>query len=125
VPGLHNVELTGPYFHNGGKSTLRQVIEFYDDGGNFKNPTLSPLITPLGLSAPQQDALIAFLLSLTDERVRLQKAPFDHPQLFIPNGDNPAGTDTLVELPAVGAGGFATPLPRFLDLNPFEPPPVP
>jgi cytochrome c peroxidase len=121
VPGLHNVELTGPYFHNGGKATLKQVIEFYDDGGNFKNPTQSPLITPLGLTPAQQDSLIAFLLSWTDERVRWQQAPFDHPQLFVPNGDSPAGTDAMVELPAVGAGGSSIPLGRFLNLNPFQP----
>jgi cytochrome c peroxidase len=121
VPGLHNVELTGPYFHNGGKATLKQVVAFYDDGGNFDNPTRSPLITPLGLSDTQMDSLVAFLLSLTDERVRWQKAPFDHPQLFVPNGDSPAGTDALVELPAVGASGSSTPLGRFLNLNPFEP----
>jgi cytochrome c peroxidase len=121
VPGLHNVELTGPYFHNGGKSTLRQVLDFYDDGGNFANPTRSPLITPLGLSQSQVDDLIAFLLSWTDERVRSQKAPFDHPQLFVPNGDNPAGTDAMVEFPAVGAAGSSIPLGRFLNLNPFQP----
>ena len=28
VPGLRNVELTGPYFHNGGQATLRQVVDF-------------------------------------------------------------------------------------------------
>src|SRR5262249_4225444 len=28
VPGLRNVELTGPYFHNGGKATLMQVVNF-------------------------------------------------------------------------------------------------
>jgi len=30
VPGLRNVALTGPYFHNGSKSTLEQVINHYD-----------------------------------------------------------------------------------------------
>jgi hypothetical protein len=121
VPGLHNVELTGPYFHNGGKATLKQVVEFYDDGGNFANATRSPLITRLGLSAAQLDDLVAFLLSWTDERVRSQQAPFDHPQLFVPNGDNPAGTDAMVEIPAVGAGGASAPLQRFLNLSPFQP----
>lgn len=121
VPGLHNVELTGPYFHNGGKATLRQVVEFYDDGGNFANPTRSPLMVPLNLSGAQRDDIVAFLLSLTDERVLFQQAPFDHPQLFVPNGDNPAGTDALVVLPEVGAGGSSTPLGRFLNLNPFQP----
>src|SRR4051812_49340166 len=35
TPGLRNVELTGPYFHNGGKATLRQVVDFYSIGGDF------------------------------------------------------------------------------------------
>ena len=35
TPSLRNVELTGPYFHNGGASTLMQVVEFYARGGNF------------------------------------------------------------------------------------------
>ena len=117
------MELNGPYFHNGGKSTLRQVIEFYDNGGDFANPTLAPLIRPLGLTPSQADDVVAFLLALTDERVRWQQAPFDHPQLFVPNGDVDAspGTDNLVEIPAVGASGSATPLGRFLGLNPFQP----
>src|SRR3954452_19959042 len=32
---VRNVELTGPYFHNGGKLTLRQVVDFYTRGGDF------------------------------------------------------------------------------------------
>jgi len=120
TPSLRNVDLTGPYFHNGGKATLMQVVDFYDDGSDFpSNPTLAPLIKPLGLTAAQRRAIVAFLLTLTDERVRLQKAPFDHPQLFIPNGDNTPGVDNLFELPATGALGGA-PLSRFLNLNPFE-----
>ena len=35
TPGLRNSELTGPYFHNGGMATLRQVVQFYNRGGNF------------------------------------------------------------------------------------------
>ena len=76
---------------------------------------------PLGLSADQIKSLVAFLVALTDERVRLRQAPFDHPQLFVPNGDkdNQIGTDNLIEIPAVGAGGSSTPVQRFLNLNPF------
>src|SRR5262245_40057167 len=119
VPSLRNVELRGPYFHNGGKSTLAQVVEFYDDGGNFANPTLAPLIRPLGLNASERRDLVAFLLTLTDDRVRYQRAPFDHPQLFVPDGANPDGTDNNIELPAVGANGTFLPLGRFMRLNPF------
>jgi cytochrome c peroxidase len=122
VLALRNAELNGPYFHNGGKATLAQVLEFYDKGGDFTNPTLAPLIRPLGLTDDEQADLVAFLLSLTDERVRNQQAPFDHPQLFVVNGDDPnaIGTDGFVEIPAVGAAG-GYPQPRFLNLNPFMP----
>lgn len=34
TPGLRNVALTGPYFHNGSRSTLEQVVEFYNRGGD-------------------------------------------------------------------------------------------
>jgi hypothetical protein len=71
---------------------------------------------PLHLTAEEQAALVAFLKSLTDERVRFQRAPFDHPQIFVPNG-HPGDTshvpsdgtgkaqDSLIAIPAVGAGG--------------------
>jgi hypothetical protein len=70
-------------------------------------------------------ALEAFLRSLTDERVRFRQAPFDHPQLFVPDGhagdehavaDDGTGTarDRMTEIPAVGRDGGA-PLPGFLD----------
>jgi cytochrome c peroxidase len=121
TPQLRNVEFNGPYFHTGGKSTLRQVIEFYDDGGNFQNTTLPPLIRPLALTENQKKALVAFLVSLTDERVRLQQAPFDHPELVVPAGQDAAGNDLTVSVPAVGSAGSTTPIPRFLALNPFTP----
>ncbi|HZX97161.1 MAG TPA: cytochrome c peroxidase [Myxococcales bacterium] len=121
TPQLRNVELNGPYFHSGGKSTLRQVVEFYDDGGNFPNATLSPLIRPLALTDDQKAALVAFLIALTDDRVRLQQAPFDHPELVVPAGQDASGNDLTISVAAVGAGGSVTPAPRFLGLNPFQP----
>jgi len=121
APGLRNVELSGPYFHNGGKSSLAKVLEFYDMGGDFANPTKSPLVVPLMFTPDQSKSLLAFLVALTDERVLLQKAPFDHPQLFIPNGASPtnAANDVLLEVPAVGSQGGPA-IPRFLSLNPFN-----
>jgi len=115
---LRNVEFTGPYFHSGGKSTLKQVVEFYDDGGNFQNATVPAIIRPLGLTPTQMNALVAFLVSLTDDRVRLQQAPFDHPELIVPAGQDAAGNDLNVSVPAVGAAGSA-PVSRFLGLSPF------
>ena len=127
VPGsfktssLRNVDLSGPYLHNGGKSTLRQVVEFYDNGGDVDSPSLSPLIRPLGLAEEQIVALVAFLVSLTDDRVLYQRAPFDHPELSVPAGQDASGADLVTLVPAVGSAGQTTPLPSFLNLNPFQP----
>jgi cytochrome c peroxidase len=119
TPSLRNIELTAPYFHNGGQFNLKQVIEFYNRGGDFHEQNikdLDPDIENLGLSEDEQNALVAFLQSLTDDRVRLDKAPFDHPQLFITNG-HPGSTNsvtndgtgratvTMLEIPAVGRNG--------------------
>lgn len=116
---LRNSELTGPYFHNGGQATLRQVVDFYDRGGDRQDQddgcdttrfaeecsNLDPDIQRLGLDTTVREiggyevtaaeALVAFLEALTDERVREQSEPFDHPQLFVPNGHR--GTPFVVE----------------------------
>jgi hypothetical protein len=70
----------------------------------------------------EMDALVAFLQSLTDERVRMHKAPFDHPALRVVNGSkgidrnrNGMADDLFMSIPAVGAGGLAAPLPKFLE----------
>jgi cytochrome c peroxidase len=129
VPTLRNIELTAPYFHNGGERTLRDVVNFYNRGGNFREANVQFIdfeIGAIGLAEPQIDDLVAFLKALTDRRVLLRQAPFDHPQLFVPDGALTApgggvvrdadGTarDRLVEIPATGRGG-GTPLPGFLD----------
>jgi cytochrome c peroxidase len=126
IPTLRNVALTAPYFHNGGAATLRQVVEFYSRGGDFPNPNKNPDIQQLNLSEADKDALVAFLEALTDPRVPAQQAPFDHPELVIPNG-HPGDTTSVVttapgvaaqdylDLPAVGAGGAqpVQPFPNF------------
>jgi cytochrome c peroxidase len=69
TPGLRNVELTGPYFHNGGSATLRQVMDFYERGGDFRTAGITGIV-PLVLSAADKDAVVDFMIALTDERVR-------------------------------------------------------
>lgn len=124
APGLRNIELTAPYMHNGGMLTLEQVVDFYNRGAGDDNPNV-PRLPALNLSDDDKKALVAFLKSLTDERVRYEKAPFDHPQLFIPNGhpgdqtyvtDDGTGKakDDLIEISAVGRNGSSTPIINFL-----------
>ena len=119
TPTLRNVELTAPYFHNGGQATLEQVVDFYNRGGDFVELGHNEAVRPLNLTADEKTALVAFLRSLTDERVRYRRAPFDHPSLVIPNGQvidskgAPTGREQFITLPAVGKNG-GTPLPGFL-----------
>ena len=97
VPPLRNVELTGPYFHDGTFATLESVVAHYNDVPkslrNFDPTTLPPaarggyhgdpaiidsilstldfrLREPLKLSDTQQHELVAFLKSLTDPAAR-------------------------------------------------------
>jgi len=127
TPGLRNVALTAPYMHNGGEGTLRQVVEFYNRGGNFQNrDDIDPDIAALGLSSDDIDALVAFLESLTDERVPSRRAPFDHPELRVPNGargnarrvvegaEPGVARDDMLVIDAVGRNGGVV-LPRFLE----------
>jgi cytochrome c peroxidase len=131
APPLRNVELTNPYFHDGGNLTLRQQLDFYTRGGNFPitnkahrdflianlrvedealgafiDPTSCVSVLPLGLrpgclvvdpgtpgavpmftNAQKEQIIVSvvdFLLELTDERVAFERAPFDHPEVFVP-----------------------------------------
>ena len=126
VPTLRNVELTGPYFHNGSVATLDQIVEFYARGTNkfHENEVdLAPDVGGFELLGADKTDLIAFLKSLTDHRVRSQSAPFDHPELPLKHGHPGSGalindgtgnaTVTLETISATGAGGG-------VDLQDFE-----
>jgi cytochrome c peroxidase len=65
TPNLRNVLVTGPYFHDGSKETLWDVIDHYNKGDGLKNPWLDEDIQPLALREPEIDDLVAFLASLT------------------------------------------------------------
>jgi cytochrome c peroxidase len=66
TPTLRDVSKHAPYMHDGSLKTLREVVEFYNRGGN-KNPTLDPKIKPLNLTEEEIDALVAFMEALDGE----------------------------------------------------------
>lgn len=69
TPTLRNVELTGPYMHDGRFTTLEEVIEHYNGGGT-PSSTVDPFMkyTSGGLQLTEQKKsdLLAFLKCLTD-----------------------------------------------------------
>ncbi len=133
TPGLRNVELTGPYFHNGGQATLEQVMDFYSRQGDFGGANLGPGIGNIRLNAAERTQVVAFLMALTDDRVKYERAPFDHPALCIPVGHvetepgvpalddsspvtSMSALDRWALIPASGKGGNAVPLQTFDEL---------
>jgi cytochrome c peroxidase len=71
VPSLRNIELTGPYMHDGRFSTLAQVIQHYNNGvqnSQFLDNRLRQGngVRRLNLNPQESQALIDFLLTLTD-----------------------------------------------------------
>jgi len=103
---LRNVELTGPYFHDGSQTSLEGVLEHYEQPLNNLQKTNrqlhaaliaeppavapatavaeSPVVKPYGMNP--REAVIHLLKMLTDPRVRQGSPPFDGPSLLVPIG---------------------------------------
>jgi cytochrome c peroxidase len=77
TPSLRNAGLTDPYMHDGRFGTLERVVAHYA-GGVRASPTLDPVLAaqPAGgitLSDEDRAALVAFLRTLTDERLAVRR----------------------------------------------------
>jgi cytochrome c peroxidase len=66
-PSLRNVEVTGPYMHDGRFPTLDAVIDHYSSGGK-NDPNKNVQMQPLHFTSSEKAALIAFLKTLTDSK---------------------------------------------------------
>lgn len=73
TPTVRNAELTAPYMHNGVYLTLEEVMDFYNKGGgggmgfDLEYQTLP--FEELNLTPKEQNAIIAFMKTLTDTNV--------------------------------------------------------
>lgn len=78
VPTLRNVAKTAPYMHDGSIATLPEVLAHYAAGGRVikdgpnagdgrANPFKSPFVLGFEPTVEEEQALLAFLESLTDE----------------------------------------------------------
>ena len=66
TPTIREVTKHAPYMHDGSIATLREVVEFYNRGGE-KNPWLDPKIKPLNLTEAEIDAIVALMHALEGE----------------------------------------------------------
>ena len=66
TPTLREIAKTAPYLHDGSLATLREVVDFYDQGG-IPNPQLDPVIKPLKLTEQEKKDLVEFMESLNGE----------------------------------------------------------
>jgi cytochrome c peroxidase len=70
TPGLRNVVLTAPYFHDGSQETLWDVMDHYNKGAGLHNPYLDEDIQPLALTEKDIDDVVAFMASLTSPQYK-------------------------------------------------------
>lgn len=69
TPTLRAIARTAPYMHDGSLASLTDVVEFYNNGGEFADPLLDKEVSPLGLSEKEIAQLVAFLEALSKERL--------------------------------------------------------
>ncbi|MAB80998.1 MAG: cytochrome-c peroxidase [Planctomycetes bacterium] len=71
TPTLRNAALTAPYMHNGEFATLADVIRFYSklEGALPMHKGAERLLIPIHLTAKEEQDLVSFLESLTDDRL--------------------------------------------------------
>ncbi|WP_422080358.1 cytochrome-c peroxidase [Ulvibacterium sp.] len=78
TPTVRNADVTAPYMHNGVYRTLEEVMDFYNEGGgggmgfDLEYQTLP--FDELNLTIEEQNAIIAFMRTLTDNKVPYDEA---------------------------------------------------
>jgi cytochrome c peroxidase len=113
TPVLRNIDLQNVYMHNGRFSTLEQVVDFYNRGGDFSAENINPdLIRPLNMTPDEKADLVAFMRRpLIDPRVANETAPFDRPRLFTESNRVP-------EITGFGRPGVASTVPEAVAVEP-------
>ncbi|MFT7464779.1 MAG: cytochrome c peroxidase [Pseudohongiellaceae bacterium] len=82
TPNIRNSKLRLPLFHNGGKNSVREVIELYSIGGDFIGPNIDDELLVLNLTETDIVNLVALVEDgMTDARVENALFPFTRPML--------------------------------------------
>lgn len=91
---LRNIGISAPYMHDGSMNTLWDVVDHYNRGGE-SNPYLDGGIEPLALSETEISQLVAFMFTLTDDRLKDQNESEQARQRQIANTQRPFREDSL------------------------------
>ena len=75
TPHLRNIAKTAPYMHNGVLKTLKEVVHFYNTrdipgvwpAAEYPPTVSSNFVGDLGLTNADEDAIVAFMLTFTDQ----------------------------------------------------------
>jgi hypothetical protein len=117
-PTLRNVEVAGPYMHDGSLATLEEVVEHYSN--TFKpHPNLDSRMVPLHLTPSEKAAVVAFLKTLTDRAFLTDPRfsdPFD-PVAPAVSRTAPALSTPLSRTPLPAAGDVETVVARVLSFD--------
>ncbi|NRA98048.1 MAG: hypothetical protein HRU14_17770 [Planctomycetes bacterium] len=102
TPSLRNVGLRSRLMHNGQFSTMAQVVDFYDRGGDFGDGRDNRIVN-LPLNNNEEQALAAFVsFAFDDPRVAAETGAFARPTL---QSEANAATGTAYGLSWGGSGG--------------------
>lgn len=71
TPTLRNLADTAPYMHDGSQKTLKEVMDFYNQGGE-PNPRLDRRVQRLGLTEAEIADVIAFLDALNGDKAVIE-----------------------------------------------------
>lgn len=71
TPTLRNVANSGPYFHDGSVSTLKETVEFCAKGSRDKNGTVSSVLVDKHLNEEEIKKIVKFLHTLSEPVIDL------------------------------------------------------
>ncbi|MEM7533546.1 MAG: cytochrome c peroxidase [Chloroflexota bacterium] len=130
VPSLRNIELTGPYMHDGRFDTLEEVVEFYNSEIQVSPNIDARLLRPNGdavrmnLTDEDKAALVAYMKTFTDETF-ITDPKFSNPFATAQATETPTETPTNTPVPTDTPVPTNTPVPTSTPVPTNTPTPTP